>query len=94
MGRNYQEPYDEYEDELDRMRARRRKAAPVAQSRRADKGGAPGWNNDFDDDFAIEDLDSDDESYLDDDFDDSQNYPGRTGNQKNRRIFPVWVQDI
>ncbi len=92
MGRNYQVPYDEYEDELDRMRARRRKAAPVSQSRR-DKGGAPGWNNDFDDDFAIEDLDSDDESYfddgfdddLDDDFDDSQNYPGRAGNQKNRR---------
>lgn len=27
MGRNYQEPYDEYEDELDRMRARRRKAS-------------------------------------------------------------------
>lgn len=101
-GRNYQGPYDEYKDELDRMRARRRKTAPARQERRTDKNNAPGWDNDFDedldDDFAIEDLDSADEPYFDEDFDgsgasgrqSSGGYPVRkqTGYSSNNRKKP------
>lgn len=74
-GKNYNGPY---EDELDRMRARRRRTAQPQRRQRVDDiddyddAYNDDFDDEFDDDFEIEDLDDSDDEF-------------RSGNRRNSR---------
>lgn len=82
-GKNYNGPY---EDELDRMRARRRRTAQTQRRQRFDDiddfddAFDDDFGNDFDDDFEIEDLDD-----LDDAFPSRSRRNSRTVNDRRTR---------